>query len=42
MIASIFGAEAVGGTDAVDEARATLERTHWEQALVEPDLLARR
>jgi class 3 adenylate cyclase/tetratricopeptide (TPR) repeat protein len=42
MIATVFGPDAVGGSDAVDEACDTLERTHWEQALLEPDLLARR
>jgi hypothetical protein len=42
MVASVFGTEAVGGPEAVDAARAMLERTHWEQALMEPELLARR
>ncbi len=42
MIASVFGPDAVGGPEAVEDARETLERTHWEQALVEPELLARR
>jgi class 3 adenylate cyclase/tetratricopeptide (TPR) repeat protein len=42
MIASVFGPNAVGGAEAVEESRETLERTHWEQALVEPELLARR
>jgi class 3 adenylate cyclase/tetratricopeptide (TPR) repeat protein len=42
MIASVFGADVVGGDDEAGEARAMLERTHWEQALIEPDLLARR
>jgi hypothetical protein len=42
MIANVFGAEAVGGPESVDGARALLERTHWEQALMEPELLARR
>jgi class 3 adenylate cyclase/tetratricopeptide (TPR) repeat protein len=42
MIAGIFGPDAVGGLEAVEDARETLERTHWVQALVEPDLLARR
>jgi class 3 adenylate cyclase/tetratricopeptide (TPR) repeat protein len=42
MIGSVFGADAVGGPDALDEARTMLEAMHWEQALVEPELLARR
>jgi hypothetical protein len=36
----LFGADEVGGADAFAEARATLERHHWAQALREPDLVA--
>jgi class 3 adenylate cyclase/tetratricopeptide (TPR) repeat protein len=42
LVSSVFGPEAAGGPDAVDDARRTLERTHWEQAVLEPELLARR
>jgi class 3 adenylate cyclase/tetratricopeptide (TPR) repeat protein len=42
LMAELFGPDAVGGGDAADEARATLERTHWTQALIEPELIARR
>ncbi len=38
-IAQIFGAEEAGGTDEVDAARELLERTHWTQALNEPNLV---
>jgi class 3 adenylate cyclase/tetratricopeptide (TPR) repeat protein len=42
MISSVFGFEAAGGAEEAERARATLEATHWEQALMEPELLARR
>jgi class 3 adenylate cyclase/tetratricopeptide (TPR) repeat protein len=42
LIAELFGPDAVGGSEVADEARATLERTHWTQALIEPGLIARR
>lgn len=42
LMAELFGPEAVGGADVADQARETLERTHWEQALIEPDLVVRR
>jgi class 3 adenylate cyclase/tetratricopeptide (TPR) repeat protein len=42
LVAALFGADAVGGSGPAEEARETLERTHWMQALIEPDLLARR
>ncbi|MGH2724707.1 MAG: ATP-binding protein [Actinomycetota bacterium] len=34
----IFGPEAAGGPERVNEARARLEAVHWEAALREPDL----
>jgi tetratricopeptide (TPR) repeat protein len=34
----LFGADAVGGPDLLEEARARLERHHWRQALLEPDI----
>jgi hypothetical protein len=37
--ARIFGAEEVGGEAVAEHARARLEARHWNQALVEPDLL---
>ena len=37
---SLFGAEAVGGQDALESARDTLERNGWRQALEEPGLLS--
>jgi hypothetical protein len=37
---SLFGAEAVGGQDALESARDTLERNRWRQALGEPELLS--
>ncbi len=36
----LFGADDVGGPETLAEARATLERHHWAQALREPDLVA--
>jgi hypothetical protein len=36
---SLFGAEVVGGEEALDHARETLERNGWRQALREPELL---
>jgi class 3 adenylate cyclase/tetratricopeptide (TPR) repeat protein len=35
---SLFGPEEAGGSQAVDDARRTLEDHHWQQALREPDL----
>lgn len=37
---SLFGAEAVGGQEALGNARETLERNGWRQALGEPELLS--
>jgi hypothetical protein len=37
----LFGAHAVGGADALEEARATLEGHGWRQALAEPEALLR-
>jgi MalT-like TPR region len=37
---SLFGAEAVGGQEALGSARETLERNGWRQALGEPELLS--
>jgi class 3 adenylate cyclase/tetratricopeptide (TPR) repeat protein len=34
----LFGADVVGGADALEEARDRLERHHWRQALLEPDI----
>jgi class 3 adenylate cyclase/tetratricopeptide (TPR) repeat protein len=34
---SVFGPDAVGGSDALDEARSMLEDHGWRQALAEPD-----
>jgi class 3 adenylate cyclase/predicted ATPase len=42
LIACLFGPEAVGGPDEAERARAMLESTHWEQALLEPGLVAAR
>jgi tetratricopeptide (TPR) repeat protein len=36
---SLFGTEVVGGEEALDHARETLERNGWQQALHEPELL---
>jgi len=36
---SLFGAQAVGGHEALGSARDTLERNRWRQALGEPELL---
>jgi hypothetical protein len=36
---SLFGAEAIGGQEALKGARDTLERNGWQQALREPELL---
>jgi tetratricopeptide (TPR) repeat protein len=38
---TLFGEEVAGGSDAMDEARATLESAHWIQALREPEQLRR-
>jgi len=37
---SLFGPEAAGGERAIEEARETLERNEWRQALAEPELIA--
>ncbi len=37
----LFGAEAIGGERALEEARATLEAAHWMHAIAEPDLVKR-
>jgi hypothetical protein len=37
---SLFGPEAAGGEQAIEEARETLERNEWRQALAEPELIA--
>jgi len=42
LIASVFGADAAGGADEAERARRLLEETHWQQALLEPGLLAKR
>jgi class 3 adenylate cyclase/tetratricopeptide (TPR) repeat protein len=34
----VFDPDAAGGQEALDEARSTLERHHWRQALKEPEL----
>jgi class 3 adenylate cyclase/tetratricopeptide (TPR) repeat protein len=41
-IGTLLGAEAVGGRKEMDEARRTLEASHWQQALREPFLLLRQ
>lgn len=41
-IGRVFGAEAVGGPEELDRARALLEELHLDQALRRPDLLAAR
>jgi class 3 adenylate cyclase/tetratricopeptide (TPR) repeat protein len=38
-VGRVFGADAVGGEDAMKQARATLEDAGWEQFLREPDFL---
>ena len=35
----LFGAAVVGGEEALDRGRETLERNGWQQALREPELL---
>ena len=35
----LFGPESVGGQEALEEARRTLEAAHWDQAVRDPDLL---
>jgi hypothetical protein len=37
---SVFAPGTVGGSDMLDEARETLERNGWRQALREPQLVA--
>jgi tetratricopeptide (TPR) repeat protein len=41
-VARLFGPEAAGGDGRIDEARDTLERNGWRQALREPDLVQPR
>jgi hypothetical protein len=36
----LFGPEAAGGERAIEDARDTLERNGWRQALREPELVA--
>ena len=36
-VGRLFGADPVGGTDAMEEARSTLEAAHWIAALREPE-----
>jgi class 3 adenylate cyclase/tetratricopeptide (TPR) repeat protein len=38
-VGQVFGAEIVGGEEALERARKLLERNHWRQALEEPGLL---
>jgi len=38
-VGRIFGAEAAGGDDAVEQARKTLEDHHWVQSFLEPEFL---
>jgi class 3 adenylate cyclase/tetratricopeptide (TPR) repeat protein len=38
-VGKVFGAEAVGGEQALEDARRTLEAAHWYQALQEPELV---
>ncbi|MDP9184978.1 MAG: hypothetical protein M3O29_04840, partial [Actinomycetota bacterium] len=37
-VGSLFGPEAAGGQQAIDEAQELLERNAWRQALREPEL----
>jgi tetratricopeptide (TPR) repeat protein len=39
-VAVVFGPEVVGGSEAAEEARRTLENAHWIEALREPELVA--
>jgi class 3 adenylate cyclase/tetratricopeptide (TPR) repeat protein len=39
-VGKIFGAEIVGGEEAMEEARKRLEAAHWNQALREPELIS--
>jgi hypothetical protein len=41
-VGSVFGAEAAGGADELEAARALLERTHEHTALERPEVLADR
>jgi class 3 adenylate cyclase/tetratricopeptide (TPR) repeat protein len=38
-VGRIFGPEAAGGEDAVEQARKTLEANHWVQGLLEPEFV---
>jgi hypothetical protein len=38
-VGRLFGPGAVGGDQALEQARATLDRVHWLQALREPELV---
>jgi tetratricopeptide (TPR) repeat protein len=39
-IGRVFGPDAVGGTEEMERARSLLEETHWEAALMVPDLVS--
>jgi class 3 adenylate cyclase/tetratricopeptide (TPR) repeat protein len=39
-IGRVFGPDDVGGTEEMERARSLLEETHWEAALVAPDLVS--
>ncbi|HEY1127645.1 MAG TPA: tetratricopeptide repeat protein, partial [Actinomycetota bacterium] len=39
-IGRVFGPDAVGGTEEMERARSLLEETHWEAALMAPDLVS--
>ena len=39
LLGSLFGADEVGGEDALEDARTTLESAHWLHAVNEPDLI---
>jgi tetratricopeptide (TPR) repeat protein len=39
LLGDLFGADEVGGEDALEDARATLEAAHWLHAVNEPDLI---
>jgi hypothetical protein len=36
----VFGPDAVGGMEEMERARSLLEETHWEAALMAPDLVS--
>jgi tetratricopeptide (TPR) repeat protein len=39
-VGKVFGADVVGGEQALEEARRTLEAAHWYQAIREPELVS--